>query len=219
VYLFSLATGRTQRLSYAAREYSSEQEPTLSDGRVAWVRYRLGEQHAGPRARIYITDLQDRGRSRQINPDAELPCRHTCPALHGRVTDLELAGRRIAAVVNINDAGKRTSLRLATIGSGLREVERRPAGTRLLGPSFLGGGLYVFRSCRMSGGCAQPGTWRYAVSDLATRHTDDATPVFGAAFTRQATFLLRPAAAGETGCLIGDPCQIQATPGALHNLQ
>lgn len=176
IYRYSITRNVESKITNADSDAASEFNPTIWDGRVAWV--RTYDRRSTERPYVYTRELTA-PRSRRSQQLPGLPTRRCdgpdgrCAATRGAVEGLELYGRWVALNVRYDYQGNgglcgRKEVRLDTLDGDVRQIADMTCGLNgqsQIGLSFDEGRLYWARYCVASpGGCRNSGAWRYRLS-------------------------------------------------------
>lgn len=176
IYRYSIARNVESKITNADSNSASEYNPTIWNGRVAWV--RTYDRRTDETPYVYTRELTA-PRSRRSQRLPGLPARRCdtidggCSPTRGEVEDLELYGRWVALSVRYDYQGNggvcgRKEIRLDTLDGEVRQIADMTCGLNgqsQVGLSFDEGRLYWGRYCAASpAGCRNSGGWRYRLS-------------------------------------------------------
>ena len=174
IYRYSIALGVESKIAGADSDATSQFNPSIWRGQVAWVRTIDARPAAPPR--IYVRSLRAPRalRSRRLSLIGSEQCA-SLAACGADVEEIELYGRRLAVNVNYGSGHRRGGI------CGFREIHVQIIGQRAqrlaaqvcglggqvyVGLSFFGGSLYWARYCA-SAACGGPptrsGAYRYGL--------------------------------------------------------
>ena len=155
VHVLRIADGRDTRVDAAARPGVDETAPTVSRGRLAWV----SSTTSAARPRVWLTELEGTSAPTELPGLPQRLCGERvgsgrgCSPVTGRISRLELRGRRLAQAASLSaqgflrwgqlrvvDTRARTSQVLLQFGAG-------ESGQEVIGPSIDESYVYAYKTC------------------------------------------------------------------------